>query len=82
MYNSNQSGNSRGGGDPGPLPQRWLDCPRKAFSVIDNTFLAFKTPLSKKFDDKVPMKNRFTPKMLFDSLKSSKVCVGFSLASY
>lgn len=63
-----------GGGGGGPIPPRWLECPRKSVALIDNRFIAFKTPLSSKFNDEVPNKNRFTPEMLFDSMSSQKVC--------
>ena len=65
-----------GGGrnNPGPIPPRWLNCPRKSGNLIGNKFLAFKTPLSSKFDFDVPPANRFPPSMLFSSMKSYKVC--------
>ncbi|KAF2365927.1 mRNA capping enzyme catalytic domain [Trinorchestia longiramus] len=70
---SNGSGPGPG---PGPIPQRWLDCPRKSDGLIQDIFLAFKTPLSSKFDDQVPAANRFTPSMLLLSLKSYKIDLG------
>lgn len=60
---------------PGPLPNRWLNCPRKSSSLIAEKFLAFKTPLSEKFNDQVPEYCRFTPSMLFSSMKSHKVSI-------
>ncbi|XP_068216244.1 mRNA-capping enzyme isoform X2 [Palaemon carinicauda] len=65
-----------GKGGPGPIPPRWLHCPRKSNALIGNKFLAFKTPLSSKFDDQVPPEHRFSPGMLFDSMKSYKVKIG------
>lgn len=62
--------------DPGPLPSRWLNCPRKCTSLIAQSFLAFKTPLGTKFNEKVPEKCRFTPKMIFDFSKSIKKKIG------
>lgn len=58
---------------PGPIPNRWLKCPRKATKLIGDVFLAFKTPLSDKFNDQVPEECRFPPKMVFSSMKSYKV---------
>lgn len=55
------------------IPDRWLNCPRKSTDLIANQFLAFKTPLSSKYNSQVPEMNRFTPQMLFDSLRSTKV---------
>lgn len=52
-------------------PDRWLKCPRKAFALIADKFLAFKTPLSSKFD--VPPEDKFGPEMLFKLIKSYKV---------
>lgn len=62
--------NTRG---PGPIPNRWLNCPRKSADLIVNKFIAFKTPLSEKFDDQVPAECRFPPKMLFQLMKARKV---------
>jgi len=59
--------------DPGPIPPRWLHCPRKSAALFVNKFIAFKTPLDAKFDGQVSLENRFPPSMLFDSLKSYKV---------
>ncbi|KAM3962822.1 RNA guanylyltransferase and 5'-phosphatase mRNA capping enzyme [Aphomia sociella] len=62
--------------DPGPIPNRWLKCPRKATGLIVDKFLAFKTPLGNEFNDKVPEASRFTPAMLFSYMKSIKVKLG------
>lgn len=62
--------------DPGPIPNRWLNCPRKAIDLIVGKFLAFKTPLGQQFNDKVPDVNRFTPAMLFAYMKSLNVKLG------
>lgn len=61
--------------DPGPVPSRWLKCPRKATGLVAAKFLAFKTPLGHQFNEKVPEQFRFTPTMLFVYMKSSKVSV-------
>lgn len=58
---------------PGPIPKRWLKCPRKAGDVIAGKFLAFKTPLDSRYDDQVPEEYRFPPQMLFTIMKSYKV---------
>lgn len=62
---------SRGG-----VPPRWLHCPRKAMKLIQNKFLAFKTPLSSAYDNQVPEECRFTVDMLFAYLKSQKLKLG------
>ncbi|KAJ0181624.1 hypothetical protein K1T71_002346 [Dendrolimus kikuchii] len=62
--------------DSGPIPNRWLKCPRKATGLIADKFLAFKTPLGHQFNDKVPEEYRFTPSMLFVYMKSLKVKLG------
>uniref|UniRef100_A0A2P2HXK1 mRNA guanylyltransferase n=2 Tax=Hirondellea gigas TaxID=1518452 RepID=A0A2P2HXK1_9CRUS len=64
------------GDSPGPIPPRWLECPRKSDVLIDDKFLAFKTPLSTKFNESVPPANRFTPSMLFSTMNSYKVEIG------
>ncbi|KAG7157861.1 mRNA-capping enzyme-like, partial [Homarus americanus] len=71
---SGGGGGDRGG--PGLIPPRWLMCPRKSHHLIGKRFLAFKTPLSSKFDDQVPPEHRFSPAMLFASMKSYKVKIG------
>lgn len=61
---------------PGPLPNRWLYCPRKSESIIAERFLAFKTPLSSAFNDQMPMDCVFMPEMLFGYCKSLKLKLG------
>lgn len=61
--------------DPGPIPNRWLRCPRKANGLVADKFLAFKTPLGSQFNEQVPEENRFTPAMLMAYTKSMKVSV-------
>ncbi|XP_068621516.1 mRNA-capping enzyme [Battus philenor] len=62
--------------DSGPIPNRWLNCPRKAAGLIAEKFLAFKTPLGTHFNEKVPIENRFTPSMLFSNLRDLKIKLG------
>lgn len=57
--------------DPLEPPPRWLNCPRKATSVLVDKFVAFKVPLSTKFDVNVPLESRWTMAMLFDSVRRS-----------
>jgi len=64
------------GKGPGPIPPRWLKCPRKSAELVGNRFLAFKTPLDERYDDQVDVTARFSPKMLFDSMKAYKVKIG------
>lgn len=54
---------------PGPIPNRWLKCPNKSDDFIVDKFVAFKTPLSEKFDSQVG-DNCFYPNMLFDLIKT------------
>lgn len=61
---------------PGPLPARWLRCPRKSDDLLVGKFLAFKTPLDAKFDEQIPPQNRFTPSMLFDFAKGRRLQLG------
>ncbi|XP_072396689.1 mRNA-capping enzyme [Diabrotica undecimpunctata] len=62
--------------NPGPVPPRWLYCPRKSENLIADKFMALKTPLSSDFDDQVPPECRFDPKMVFDIAKSKKIKFG------
>ena len=65
-----------GGGDPGPIPGRWLNCPRKSDDLIGGKFLALKTPLDDRYDAQVPPQNLFHPTMVFGAMRSYKVKIG------
>lgn len=58
------------------IPNRWLQCPRKATGLIAEKFMAFKTPLSERYDSQVPPECRFPPKMLFTLCKTKKIRFG------
>ncbi|XP_046441142.1 mRNA-capping enzyme-like [Daphnia pulex] len=55
---------------PGPIPQRWLHCPRKAFSIVGGKFLAFKTPLDARYENQIDDEFTFHPEMVFSSAKN------------
>lgn len=59
--------------DPGPIPERWLNCPRIARAFVANRFLAFKTPLSARFAQKMEPQQYFQPDMVFSYMKMEKV---------
>lgn len=61
----------RRGGDPGPVPPRWLNCPRKSSELIAGKFLALKTPLDQRYDPQLEPQFRFSPQMLFQVGKLS-----------
>ncbi|XP_011182006.2 mRNA-capping enzyme [Zeugodacus cucurbitae] len=61
---------------PGPIPNRWLHCPRKGEKLIAERFLAFKTPLSSAFDDQMPLECIFHPEMIFGYIKTIKLKLG------
>lgn len=63
-------------GNKGPIPPRWLNCPRRAITLVQNKFLAFKTPLSSSFNSQVPEACRFTVDMFFAFLKSERLKLG------
>uniref|UniRef100_A0A1L8DGW7 mRNA-capping enzyme n=1 Tax=Nyssomyia neivai TaxID=330878 RepID=A0A1L8DGW7_9DIPT len=58
--------------NPGPVPDRWLHCPRKSDGFIAERFLAFKTPLDERFDTQLPVEASFTPEMVLQSLRMHK----------
>ena len=60
----------------GPLPSRWLKCPRKSLGLVGGKFLAVKTPLDERFNDQVPPECLWTPQMVEASLRSYKVKIG------
>lgn len=70
-YYGGQNGSSSD--DPGPIPDRWLDCPRISDSIIAGKFYAFKTPLSSRFSPKIEPAKHFTPAMMFSNVKMDKV---------
>lgn len=72
-YGGQNSGGGNGSNDPGPIPERWLMCPRIANSFIANRFLAFKTPLSARFTPQMSPEHHFQPDMVFDYMKVNKV---------
>lgn len=59
--------------DPGPIPDRWLNCPRISHAFVANKFLAFKTPLSARFAIKMEKQHHFQPDMVFSYMKMEKV---------
>lgn len=61
---------------PGPIPHRWLHCPRKSDSIIADRFIAFKTPLKRDFQSQMPVQCSFAPSMLFDLMKRQKRRIG------
>ncbi|XP_053687954.1 mRNA-capping enzyme [Sabethes cyaneus] len=61
---------------PGPLPNRWLYCPRQSETLIAGKFLAFKTPLKDDFESQMPAECCFTPEMLFQLMKTYNVKIG------
>lgn len=61
---------------PGPIPNRWLYCPRKSETLIGDKFLAFKTPLKEDYDSQMPIECCFSPEMLFQVMKTYKVKIG------
>lgn len=65
--------NSRG---PGPIPNRWLRCPRKSETIIAEHFIAFKTPLSAAFHDQMDLQYIFKPEMIFSWCQTVKLKLG------
>lgn len=59
--------------EPGPLPDRWLMCPRVSSTVLASKFLAFKTPLNGRFSSQLEPQYFFQPEMVFDYMKTEKV---------
>lgn len=62
--------------NPGPVPDRWLHCPRKSNGFIADRFLAFKTPLDERFDSQLPVEACFSPDMVMQSLRMHKRRLG------
>ncbi|GAB0087241.1 mRNA-capping enzyme [Sergentomyia squamirostris] len=62
--------------NPGPVPDRWLNCPRKSFGFVADRFLAFKTPLDDRFDGQLPVEALFSPDMVMQSMRMHKRRLG------
>lgn len=62
--------------DPYSLPDRWMGCPRRSFSLIGGKFLAFKTPLDSRYNDKMNEEYYFQPDMVFKSVKDMNKKLG------
>uniref|UniRef100_A0A1B0CAF0 mRNA capping enzyme C-terminal domain-containing protein n=1 Tax=Lutzomyia longipalpis TaxID=7200 RepID=A0A1B0CAF0_LUTLO len=56
--------NRKASSNPGPVPERWIECPRKSDGFIANKFMAFKTPLDERFDAAIPVEATFTPELI------------------
>lgn len=67
---------SNGNRGPGPIPNRWLYCPRKSDTIIAEKFLAFKTPLKAEFSSQMTKDCIFMPDMLFGYCKMLKLKLG------
>eukprot|EP00730_Choanoeca_flexa_P006932 TRINITY_DN12251_c0_g2_i2.p1 TRINITY_DN12251_c0_g2~~TRINITY_DN12251_c0_g2_i2.p1 ORF type:complete len:791 (+),score=165.25 TRINITY_DN12251_c0_g2_i2:48-2420(+) len=50
------------------IPERWLLCPRKGETITVNEdgggFVPMKTMLDNKYDEQIPLENRWTPEMM------------------
>lgn len=62
------------------LPDGWFNCPKYG-ELIQNKFMALKTPLSKNFDTKLPPEKRFYPQDIFNVAKSKGVCIQLLILS-
>jgi len=59
----------------GARPPRWLKCPRKS-TIIHDTFVAFKTFLDDRYDNQVPVEDRYQYIMLKSFVMSHKREIG------
>lgn len=60
----------------GPIPNRWINCPQKSNNIIADKFLAFKTPLNQRFNNKMSDEYYFHPEMVFRFAKANKIKIG------
>lgn len=61
--------------DCGPIPDRWLLCPRISSTIIAGKFVAFKTPLNARFSPKLQPQYQFQPNIVFEYMRAEKVCI-------
>lgn len=72
-YYGGQDSNGHSDDGPGPIPDRWLLCPRNATEFIAQRFLAFKTPLGSRYSSQMSPEHHFPPSMVFSFMKIEKV---------
>ncbi|RDD38378.1 mRNA-capping enzyme [Trichoplax sp. H2] len=58
-----------------PIPPRWLKCPRRG-NVVAGKFLPFKVPLDSRYNDQIPIEDRFDINMLFQFTNAYKINLG------
>jgi len=56
-----------------------MNCPPIAISGIANAFVAFKTPLDYKYDNKIAIDKRFNPQMVFRHMFSYQVLLNHNI---
>lgn len=72
-YYGGQDSNGHSDDSPGPIPDRWLLCPRNATEFIAQRFLAFKTPLGSRYSSQMSPEYHFPPSMVFSFMRIEKV---------
>jgi len=50
-----------------------MNCPNIAITSVANSFVAFKTPLDDKYNNKIAIVKRFNPQMVFRHMWSYQV---------
>eukprot|EP00127_Corallochytrium_limacisporum_P004738 Clim_evm92s172 gene=Clim_evmTU92s172 len=82
-YDRPDNRGSRGGGyvhdtaNPGDIPDRWVQCPPMSNGMVPGTpFVAFKAPLSSKFDSVVLENDRWTPTNVIESCRDRGIELG------
>ncbi|XP_026813257.1 mRNA-capping enzyme-like isoform X1 [Rhopalosiphum maidis] len=67
---------NKGSSKKNKIPNDWMNCPPIAISGIANAFVAFKTPLDYKYDNKIAIDKRFNPQMVFRHMFSYQQSIG------
>lgn len=57
----------------GKIPAGWINCPNESIEIIANTFMVFKTPLDKKYNNQISTSKRFHIETIFLSISKQKV---------
>ncbi|VEN61731.1 unnamed protein product, partial [Callosobruchus maculatus] len=55
------------------IPDGWLDCPANGKYLIEGKFMPLKTPLSERYNGRLPIEARYPPEEIFRRAAHNKV---------
>lgn len=57
----------------GQIPHGWINCPQESLELIADRFMVFKTPLDKRYNNRIITGKRFHIETIFLSMFKKKV---------